>query len=131
MDVSTGPVMQPASAAPGTATLMATAISTVKRRLRSTRSIVRFVTGSVKLVCDRAFQACTLKISGMVCSACAGTVERAAKKIAGVKTAKASRPKDVAEITYDPTKTSPDAIAKALMRTTPFQAEVSQSESKG
>src|SRR5260370_1182035 len=50
---------------------------------------------------------CVLKVSGMSCSACAKTVEKEAKKINGVKSAKVSQPNGQAEITYDPAKTSP------------------------
>ena len=69
-------------------------------------------------------QVCMLKVSGMACGACAATVEKAAKKIDGVIAAKASQPNGSAEITYDPAKTSPEAIAKALNDKTPFKAEV-------
>jgi copper chaperone CopZ len=64
-----------------------------------------------------------LKVSGMSCSACAKTVEKEAKKIDGVKAAKVSQPKGEAEITYDPAKTSPEAIAKRISDKTPFKAE--------
>ena len=65
----------------------------------------------------------TLKVSGMSCGECAKTVEKEAKKIAGVKTAKVDQPKGEAEITYDPAKTSPEAIAKAINQKTGFKAE--------
>ena len=64
-----------------------------------------------------------LKVSGMSCSVCAKTVEKEAKKIEGVKAAKVSQPKGEAEITYDPEKTSPEAIAKKISDKTPFKAE--------
>lgn len=67
---------------------------------------------------------CSLKVSGMVCSACANTVEKAATKIDGVKTIKADQPTGMAEITYDPEKTTPEAIAKVINGKTPFKAEV-------
>ena len=67
---------------------------------------------------------CTIKVSGMFCGECAKTVEKAAKKVAGVTLARASQPKGVAEMTYDPAKTSPEAIAKAITQKTPFKAEV-------
>ena len=67
---------------------------------------------------------CTLKITGMACRACANTVEKAAKKIPGVTAAKAHQPSGSAEITFDPAKTSADAIAKAITMKTPFKAEV-------
>ena len=71
---------------------------------------------------------CSLKVSGMFCGACAKTVEKAAKKIAGVTSAKVSQPKGVAEITYDPAKTNPDAIAKVITEKTPFKAEAPKAE---
>ena len=71
-------------------------------------------------------EVCILKVSGMFCGACAKTVEKTAKKIDGVKSAKVSQPKGTAEITYDPAKTSPEAIAKAITEKTPFTSEVPQ-----
>jgi len=68
-------------------------------------------------------QVCSIKVSGMFCGECAKTVEKAAKKIDGVKAAKVSQQKGAAEITYDPVKTNPDAIAKVLTDKTPFRAE--------
>ena len=56
-----------------------------------------------------------LKVSGMSCGVCAKTVEKEARKIDGVKAAKVSQPKGEAEITYDPAKTSPEAIALSLI----------------
>lgn len=64
-----------------------------------------------------------LKVSGMSCGVCAKTVEKEAKKIDGVKAAKVSQPKGEAEITYDPAKTSPEAIAKRISDKTAFKAE--------
>ena len=77
---------------------------------------------------DDARTACTLKVSGMFCGACAKIVEKAAKKIDGVKSARASQPKGVAEVAYDPTKTSPEAIAKTITEKTAFKAEVTQKD---
>jgi P-type Cu+ transporter len=68
-------------------------------------------------------QMCLLNVTGMHCGECAKTVEKAAKKIDGVIAAKVSQPNASAEITYDATKTSPDAIAKAITKNTPFRAE--------
>lgn len=67
---------------------------------------------------------CTLKVSGMVCSACSATVEKTAKKLDGVIAATANQPKGTAEITYDPTKTTPEAIAKAVQKKTGFKVEL-------
>ena len=62
----------------------------------------------------------------MFCGACAKTVEKAAKKIGGVKSAKVSQPKGVADITYDPARTTPEAIAEAIAEKTPFKTEVAR-----
>lgn len=67
---------------------------------------------------------CRLKVSGMHCGACADSVEKAAKKVDGVTAATVSHPKGTAEIMYDPSRTTPDAIAKAITAKTPFKAEV-------
>ena len=66
----------------------------------------------------------TLKVSGMQCHLCVGTVERTAKKLNGVVAATADQPKGIAEITYDATKTSPDEIAKLLTRHSGFKTEL-------
>lgn len=71
---------------------------------------------------------CTLKITGMACSACTNTVEKAAKKVPGVTAAKADQPSGSAAITFDPAKTSPEAIAKAITAKTPFKAEVDKAK---
>jgi copper chaperone CopZ len=71
-----------------------------------------------------AGEVCTLKIEGMACSACAALVEKEALKIDGVKAAKVSQPKGTAEITFDASKTTPEAIAKLITDKTGFKAEV-------
>jgi periplasmic mercuric ion binding protein len=88
----------------------------------STMAVV-FVSANQAAGTPQTAQTCTLKISGMVCSACAATVEKTGKKIDGVISIKASQPRGTAEITYDPAKTTPDAIAKAITKRTPFKAE--------
>lgn len=45
----------------------------------------------------------------------------AAKRIDGVKDCKASYKKGTAEVTYDPSKTTPEAIARAISETTGFK----------
>lgn len=67
---------------------------------------------------------CTLEIEGMACSACAARVEKEALKIDGVKAAKVSQPKGTAEISFDGSKTSPDAIAKTIAEKTGFKTTV-------
>ncbi len=66
----------------------------------------------------------TLKVSGMQCHLCAGTVERTAKELAGVLAATANQPKGTAEISYDAAKTSPEEIARFLTRKSGFKAEL-------
>ena len=73
---------------------------------------------------------CTLKVERMACGACAARVEREAGKIEGVKAAKVSQPKGTAEITYDPDKTTADAIAKAITERTGFKSQVSEPKRK-
>ena len=67
---------------------------------------------------------CTMKVTGMTCSGCEAAVKLAAKQVAGVKDAKASYAKGTAEVTYDPAKTGPDAIAKAIAQKTGYKTEV-------
>ena len=67
----------------------------------------------------------TLTVKGMACSACASKVEQVALQLTGVKTAKVSQPKGTAAVTFDPKKTSPEAIAKAITDKAGFKAEAS------
>lgn len=71
----------------------------------------------------RAGDVCTLKVTGMACSACASKVEQTALKLDGVKAAKVDQPKGTAEITYDASKTTPEAIAKHITENSGFKAE--------
>lgn len=66
---------------------------------------------------------CTLNVTGMICAGCEAAVKMAAKKVDGVIDATASHEKSTAEITYDPTKTNPEAIAKAITEHSGFTAE--------
>jgi len=54
----------------------------------------------------------------------------AAKKIDGVKDATVSFEKKTADIRYDPTKTNPEAIAKAITAKTGFKASVPKKTGK-
>ena len=67
---------------------------------------------------------CTLKVTGMTCSGCEAAVKLAAKQVDGVKDAKASYAKGTADVTYDPAKTAPIAIAKAIAQKTGYKTEV-------
>lgn len=67
---------------------------------------------------------CKLKVTGMTCGGCESAVKLAAKRVDGVKTVIASAKSGTAEVSYDPSKTSPEAIAKAVTRNSGFKAEV-------
>jgi len=64
-----------------------------------------------------------LKVSGMTCAGCEAEVRMAARSIDGVKDVKASYAKRNAEVTYDPSKTPPEAIAKVITGKSGFKAE--------
>ena len=72
----------------------------------------------------KATKVCTVKVTGMTCSGCEAAVRLAAKQIDGVKDAKASYAKGTAEVTYDPAKTAPDAIARTIAEKTGYKTEV-------
>ena len=71
-----------------------------------------------------ATKVCTMKVTGMTCAGCEAAVRLAAKQIDGVKDAKASYAKGTAEVTYDPAKTAPDAIAKMIAQKTGYKTEL-------
>lgn len=70
-----------------------------------------------------ATKVCVLDVSDMACSSCAAAVQKAAMKVAGVTAAKVSQPTNSAEITFDPVKTTPELIAKAITKKTGFPAK--------
>jgi len=61
----------------------------------------------------RADKAC-FSVEKMTCAACPLTVKAAAKKVAGVQAAQASLENKSAEVTFDPAKTSVEAVGKAI-----------------
>jgi len=63
----------------------------------------------------------TLKVEGMDCGGCALSVKMAAKDVSGVTDVEVSVEKGAAEIAYDPDKSNPDAIAKAITKNTGFK----------
>ncbi|MBI2835806.1 MAG: heavy-metal-associated domain-containing protein [Acidobacteria bacterium] len=75
-------------------------------------------------------QICTLKVTGMTCGGCEAAVKMAASKVDGVKDVKASYEKGTAEVSYDPSKTSPEAIAKAVTKNSGFKAEAPKAAKK-
>lgn len=69
-------------------------------------------------------QTCTLKVDGMACGACENRVQKVAKTVDGVTEAVASHKSGTARITYDPSKTTPAAIAKAINENVGFNSAV-------
>ena len=78
---------------------------------------------STKSANQAATQTCTLKVSGMTCASCDVAVRLAAKSVPGVKTVNVDYPKARADVTYDPSKTSPQAIADAITKASGFKTE--------
>ena len=56
----------------------------------------------------------TLNIQGMSCGHCVQHVETALKKIAGVGAVKVDLAKGKASVEYDPVKTKPETLKKAV-----------------
>ncbi len=75
---------------------------------------------------DSQTAVCTLKVTGMTCSGCEAAVKMAAKRVDGVKSVTASAKSGTAEVSYDASKTSPEAIAKAVSANSGFKAEVAK-----
>lgn len=89
--------------------------------------VLAFVMGGQSIAAqtkDAQAAVCTLKVTGMTCGGCESAVKLAAKRVDGVKTVSASYKSGTAEVTYDASKTSPDAIAKAVTANSGFRAEV-------
>lgn len=68
-------------------------------------------------------QVCTLKVSGMTCAGCEAAVRIAARSVDGVTDAKVSYAKGEAEVVFDPARTNPEAIARAITEKSGFKAE--------
>lgn len=77
-----------------------------------------------------ATQVCTLKVSGMTCAGCEAAVRMAARGVDGVTAVKVSYAKGNAEVTFDPSKTTPAAIAKVVTDKSGFKAEPVQPTNK-
>lgn len=56
----------------------------------------------------------TLSVSGMTCDHCRGRVEGAAKRVGGVFAVYVDLADGIAEVDFDATRTSPEAIAEAI-----------------
>lgn len=77
-----------------------------------------------------AVKVCTLKITSMTCAGCEAAVRSAAKTVDGVKDVKASYDKKNAAVTYDPSKTTPEAIAKVITERSGFRATAQSAKTK-
>ena len=73
-------------------------------------------------VAQTKWATCTLKVTGMTCAGCEAAVKIAAKRVDGVKDIVVSYDKAAAAVTYDPAKTSPAVIAKAITEKTGYKA---------
>jgi len=69
-------------------------------------------------------QVVTLKVPEMFCGGCEAAVKIAANKVAGVKTVKTDVDKRIAEVSFDASKTTPEAIAAAITKGSGFKTEV-------
>jgi copper chaperone CopZ len=71
----------------------------------------------------------TLVIKGMTCGGCVAAVKLQLKKTDGVTAYEVSLDKGEAEVTFDPSKTTPDKIAESVSKTG-FQASVRKAADK-
>jgi len=55
-----------------------------------------------------------LKVNGMTCGGCVRSVTNVLKALPGVADADVSLEKSQAKVTFDPTRTSPGALRKAI-----------------
>jgi copper chaperone CopZ len=67
-----------------------------------------------------------LHIEGMTCGGCATAVKLVLKKTPGVVSSHVSYEEKRAEVTYEPSKTSPDAIAKEIATRLSYKVTVVQ-----
>lgn len=81
--------------------------------IRSLMFAVFLALSSVAVAAD-VIETVTLEVQGMTCAACPITVKKALKKVPGVTDVKVDYKSGFAEVNYDPEKTSPDELAKAI-----------------
>ena len=72
---------------------------------------------------SRHTQVVTLKVPDMFCGGCEVGVKTAAQRVDGVTDVKTDSDARTAEVSYDPSKTNPDAIASAITNTSGFKVE--------
>ncbi len=75
-----------------------------------------------------ASQTVTLKLPKMDCAGCEVGVRIAANKVDGVKQVKTDSETRTAEVTFDPSKTTAQAIASAITKATGFETEMPQTD---
>ena len=73
----------------------------------------------------------TLKVPDMDCAGCEVGIKIAAGKVNGVKDVKTNSETRTAAVTFDPSKTNPEAIASAITKSTGFKVEVPKTAKKG
>jgi len=81
--------------------------------LRSLMFAMFLALSSVTVAAD-VIKTVTLGVQGMTCAACPITVKTALKRVPGVSDVKVDYKSGIAEVNYDPNKTSPDELAKAV-----------------
>ncbi|MGQ0580038.1 MAG: heavy-metal-associated domain-containing protein [Betaproteobacteria bacterium] len=81
--------------------------------LRSLIFAVFLALSSIAVAAD-VIKTVTLEVQGMTCAACPITVKKALKNVPGVSDAKVNYKSGIAEVNYDPKKTSPDELARAI-----------------
>ena len=81
--------------------------------LRSLMFAVFLALSSVTVAAD-VIKTVTLEVQGMTCAACPITVKKALKNVPGVSGVKVNYKSKIAEVNFDPNKTSADELAKAV-----------------
>ncbi len=87
----------------------------------STPTLIGQTPSSPNAPVKSALQTCTLQVTGMTCAGCEAAVRIAATKVTGVTEVKVSYEKRSAVVTFDPTKTTPAAIAKVIADKTGYK----------
>src|SRR6266571_4377707 len=80
----------------------------------STMRSTIFVLGLLLAATVSSAEKVTIQVRGMSCGSCEATVKSALKEIDGVSEAQVSYEQGQAVVTYDSTKTTPEAIARAV-----------------
>jgi mercuric ion binding protein len=81
--------------------------------LRSFMFVIFLALSPVTVAAD-VIKTVTLEVQGMNCAACPITVKKALKNVPGVSDVKVNYKSGIAEVNYDPNKTSADELAKAV-----------------